>query len=269
MVAIGTSNDFLCRKIKTASFQKQITPFSIDDILANPRPIGKEETNEKSTFDCPHHFHPGSVSLSSLNQDMHLQWLANLHRLCMLSACQPFWYSTLTIDRKHFLANNRIFGDSSRHHFFNLESYTKIFKSSSEVSARPKEVRKRKRSDNIKSVRSNSSPKLFKIGQNLKTEKPDLRSPSISSFETDNGQTEDRPISNETSGLDSPLSALEKLTSATFIGMEKSKNIPQAVNIFLIKFYASEAFKNYKNVFTLLNFVILVLKLVIQLENAD
>jgi len=226
MVAIGISSNLLCRKIQSASFEKQVTPFSIDDILANSKPGVGDEMVENDSFKLPPFLHKLSPLSSFWNQDMQLKWMANLHRLCMLNAYQqPFWCSPL--DPLPLSMRCRLYNTNTSHPYCDLHSLEKLFKTSAIAVRSKEELRKRKRNNKFKSTvpKINPPPKLLKICQKSKTETPGRRSRNNSScLESDDGHIEDRPKSNETSQSDSPLSALEKLTCATFKGMERSKN---------------------------------------------
>lgn len=216
------------RENPTALMKKRVTPFSIDDILANkkskplqPSLLRRDPAKVLSQTCYPSYPIDNTLntSLSTWNQDAYLKWFESLQRLCAVTALQPYFLAdSWSIPDQHLpemgvkntrsrherdLSMHRVISDKNvgsnqkvREH--NLQGRTKRFDSPPIETSSPRfESRKRQILQNGVSVDVSSEE--------------DIQEESL--------QTQ-RLGSNPAS---SPLHALEKLTCSTFRSMEKSE----------------------------------------------
>ena len=217
MVATSPPADFISHGVDGESLQKKITPFSIENILANAEsPKETEDGRKNLLLPC---LSSQLNSFPSWNQSLHFKLLAN--RLRMMNACQPFWLSDFHADSKLLSNCCRLFSPHRPHPYLDLRSRGKMVKSS--FSWRPK--KNCKRSGSPKFTKPHLTPQTENVFKNLKKERSDLRSRSSSSSSSDNEEKfqKDRATSRSLGDENSPLSALERLTCATFKGMETSR----------------------------------------------
>lgn len=214
--------------------KKQVTPFSIDDILSNPKTKEKEiscgnlfaslpSTADRNTkwrqFEYDY-----AQAMAQWNEEAYLTWLERLHSLCSVNTVQPFWISylhpasafsnsclgILNPKKKQLKQNKKRqkLGLTSDE-ISNTVANKRAFPHSTTLFIPENELKRNELSD------ANLQEKQFLGSQGTLS--------GNCSTDSEESHLRERPESGQ-SDSDSPLTALEKLTSTTFRGMETSKN---------------------------------------------
>ena len=215
------------------STDKQMTPFSIDDILSKSKKMNRKSAERflgsiplssffpQRTFDLPPNLMPG-------NQSRYSNWLERFQRACMASFLHPLWLSSHFADPKFmnaFYDHLQIEANFQNHvNTQDHQNVTQHFLMSLPKHRSQPEYRKRKHSSTSSSPQSYDKCTLTET-RRAKEQKLingdglfDKSPKSSAMFDKDRSKVNKRPNN------DSPLSALEKLTCSTFEDMKDSKN---------------------------------------------